>query len=117
MTMDIRADRRNQVSVISITGSVDALTAGEVSAFLTGQIRDGQARIVMDLAQVDFMSSAGLRAILAALKESRQEGGDLRLAAAQPGVDKVLHLSGFTTILKAYPTVEEAIKSFSISGS
>jgi anti-anti-sigma factor len=116
MKMDIRAERQDQVSVISITGSVDAMTAGELSAFLTGQLRDGQTRIVIDLTQVDFLSSAGLRAILAALKESRQEGGDLRLAAAQPGVDRVLHLSGFTTILKAYPTVDEAARSFSPPG-
>jgi anti-anti-sigma regulatory factor len=46
------------------------------------------------------------------LKESRQEGGDLHLAAAQPGVEKILKMSGFTSILKSYPTVAEAVAGF-----
>ena len=66
----------------------------------------------MDLSQVEFMSSAGLRAILVSLKVCRREGGDLRLAAAQPGTEKVLKLTGFLTIIKSYPNVAEAQGSF-----
>jgi anti-anti-sigma regulatory factor len=43
----------------------------------------------------------------------RQLGGNLRLAAAQPGVEKILKLSGFMSILKFYSSVEEALTSFS----
>jgi anti-anti-sigma factor len=101
-----------QATVISIAGSIDALTAGEVTSFLSAQVQSGKHHLVADLSQVDFMSSAGLRAILATLKESRQEGGDLHLAAAQPGVEKILKMSGFTSILKSYPTVAEAVAGF-----
>ena len=111
--MDITAKQLDQTTVVSVIGSVDALTAGEVNSFLSAQIGSGHTQIVADLSQVDFMSSAGLRAILGMLKESRQQGGYLRLAAAQPGVDKILKMSGFTTILKAYSTVDEAVASFS----
>ena len=76
--------------------------------------QQGASQLVADLSQVEFMSSAGLRAILAALKEARQHGGDLRLAAAQPGVEKILKISGFTSILKAYPSVDEALSSFTV---
>ena len=102
----------DQTTLVSIAGSVDALTAGEVASFLSAQINTGHRQIVADLSRVDFMSSAGLRAILATLKETRQQGGDLRLAAAQPGVEKVLKMSGFITILKFFPTVDEAVASF-----
>lgn len=111
--MDINAKQVDQTTVVSVIGSVDALTAGAVNSFLSAQIGGGHTHIVADLSQVDYMSSAGLRAILATLKVSRQQGGDLRLAAAQPGVDRILNMSGFTSILKAYPTVDEAVASFS----
>jgi anti-anti-sigma factor len=112
-TVDLSVKQVNQTTVVTVAGSVDALTAGEVASFLSEQIGAGQNQLVADLSQVDFMSSAGLRAILATLKESRQQGGDLRLAAAQPGVDKILKMSGFTSILKAFSTVDEAIASYS----
>jgi anti-anti-sigma factor len=110
--MDISLNQLEDTTVVSISGSVDALTAPEVTNFLHSKIAGGQRRLVLDLSRVDFMSSAGLRAILAALKSSRQEGGDLRLAAAQPGVARVLKMSGFTKILKAFPSVVEAVESY-----
>ncbi len=110
--MEITAKQIDQTTVVSVAGSVDALTAGEVADFLSAEIGSGHTQIVGDLSRVEFMSSAGLRAILAALKDSRQQGGDLRLAAAQPGVEKVLKMSGFTSILKAYSSVDEAVASF-----
>jgi anti-sigma B factor antagonist len=111
--MEITQKKVNEITVLSIAGSVDALTAPEVTKTLSREISSGNHHLVLDLGQVEFMSSAGLRAILGALKESRQEGGDLRLAAAQPGVEKILKMSGFTNILKTYPTVDEATASFS----
>lgn len=110
--MDILSQQMDGALVVVISGSVDALTAPEVTAFLGRQVAAGQPQLVLDLSGVDFMSSAGLRAILGALKESRQGGGDLRLAGAQPGVEKILKMSGFTNILKAFPSVEEAVSSF-----
>ncbi len=110
--MNISATQQVQSIVVSIEGSIDALTANQVTSFLTTRIGDRGTNLVINLAQVEFMSSAGLRAILATLKESRQHGGDLRLAAAQPGVEKILKMSGFTNILKTFTTVDEAVTSF-----
>ena len=107
--MEFREQHIGQATVISIVGSIDALTAGEVTGFLSAQVQDGKRHLVADLSQVDFMSSAGLRTILATLKESRQGGGDLYIAAAQPGIEKILKMSGFTSILKSYPSVAEAV--------
>jgi anti-sigma B factor antagonist len=64
------------------------------------------------LSQVGYMSSAGLRALLAALKEARQQKGDFRLAAVQDNVRQVLEMSGFTGIFQVFATVEEAVASF-----
>src|SRR5437773_1468323 len=98
--MDVSSVDRGQVTVVSIAGSVDALTAPALTDVLQKQTGIGHARIVADLSGLEYTSSAGLRVLLAAVKEARQHGGDVRLAAAQHNVLKVLELSGFTTIMK-----------------
>jgi anti-sigma B factor antagonist len=91
---------------------VDGLTADALQTTLREQLDAGSSRVVADLSGVDYTSSAGLRTLLATMKLARQNGGDLRLAAVQPAVLRVLDLSGFTTILKLYPDAAAAIASF-----
>jgi anti-sigma B factor antagonist len=110
--MEISEKDSDQITVITITGSVDAYNAGQLSDYITSKIDLGEIHIVVDLSQVDFISSAGLRAILGGLKESRRQSGDLFLAAAQGGVENTLRISGFTTILNLYTTVDEAVNVF-----
>jgi len=111
--LDLQIDSHENASLVSVSGSVDALTAGDLNNFIKDQVAAGLCQIVVNLNLVEFMSSAGLRAILSSLKECRQNGGDLRLAAAQSGVEKVLKMSGFTSILKYYDSTQEALDSFS----
>ncbi|HEU4745691.1 MAG TPA: STAS domain-containing protein [Anaerolineales bacterium] len=99
-------------TVIDVNGSVDALTAPELSKTLLDQIADGHANLVVNLIGVEFMSSAGLRTLLGAVKEARSKGGDLRIASATPGVDKVLRMSGFHNIAKVFSSQDEAVSSF-----
>ncbi len=110
--MEISFDHHGHVTVAAIAGSLDALTAPQLIEALNQIIAEGHNRLVADMSRVDYTSSAGLRALLGALKEARTQGGDLRLAGAQESVKKVLELSGFTSILKAYATVDEAVASF-----
>lgn len=110
--MKIKFEQINDVAVVSVVGSVDAFTAGELTDYLHKTIDGGHSKVVINLSEVDFMSSAGLRAILMALKATRSKDGDLRLSAAQPGVEKILKMSGFNMILKSLPTLEEALHDF-----
>jgi anti-anti-sigma factor len=110
--MDVAIEQVGSASVVRISGSVDGLTADALQTALQEQIETGGTRLVGDLSGVEYTSSAGLRALLAALKLARQKGGDLRLAAVRPTVFRVLELSGFTSILKLYPDVDAALASF-----
>ena len=111
--MEIKVEQREKVTIVIPIGDIDALTAKEVSAFLGSQLREGEEnQLVADLSQVGYMSSAGLRALLAALKEARHRGGDFRLAAVQDNVQQVLEMSGFTGIFQVFAAVEEGIASF-----
>jgi anti-sigma B factor antagonist len=110
--MTVNVADRGDVAVVAIVGSIDATTAPQLSDVLDEQIRRGRVKLVGDLTGVDYTSSAGLRALLASLKDSRTGGGDLRLVGARSNVHKVLEMSGFTSILKSYPNVDQAVASF-----
>lgn len=110
--MDLKFLENHTADTVAVSGSVDALTASVLTDFLKLKVGEGHHNLILDLTEVEFMSSAGLRAVLAALKECRNKGGDLRIAGAQPGVEKVLKMSGFTNILRAFPNQSEAFASF-----
>lgn len=112
-TVDIQTVQHQQTLVITLAGSFDALTADQAQTFVENQFDEGHQHVVLDLGQVDFMSSAGIRVLLDVLRKSRGIGGDLRLAVAQPGVQRTLEISGLVRVLKVYPSVEEAVHSFS----
>ena len=99
-------------TVIAVSESVDALTAPELTNLLNDQIAGGHCNLIVDLTGVQFMSSAGLRTLLGAVKESRTHGGDLRLASTNPGIDKVLKMSGFNNIAKVFASSGDALGSF-----
>lgn len=110
--MEITVERRESVTIISVAGSVDSLTSADLSAVFREEVGGGRVRLIGDFAGVDYTSSAGLRALLETVKETRRRGGDLRLAAVRPEVLRVLELSGFTNILKLYADVQAAAESF-----
>jgi anti-sigma B factor antagonist len=100
------------VTVATLKGNVDTVTAESLLVALQEAIASGRAQLVGDLSGVGYTSSAGLRALLGAMKQARQAGGDLRLAGVGDKVRKVLELSGFTSILRLYDDVETAVASF-----
>jgi len=110
--METSVDQRGGVIAVHISGSVDGLTAEDLQRVFSGEVGAGHHDLVADFGEVDYMSSAGLRVLLATLKQTRSLGGDLRLAGPHPEVRKVLDLSGFTSILKIFDTVDDAVASF-----
>jgi anti-sigma B factor antagonist len=110
--MKTELKQENNSTIVQVSGTVDALTAPELAKTLTNQVAAGHVNLVVDLTAVDFMSSAGLRTLLGAVKESRSSGGDLRIASTNPGIDKVLKMSGFHNIAKVFASQSEAVSSF-----
>ncbi len=110
MKTNIRQERA--ITVIAVAETIDALTAPELTRLLSEQIAGGHANLVVDLSSVEFMSSAGLRTLLGGVKESRTNGGDLRIASPNAGIDKVLKMSGFHNIAKVFSSAGDAVASF-----
>ncbi|MEO7242996.1 MAG: STAS domain-containing protein [Variovorax sp.] len=110
--MEITITEHDTVTLVTIRGSVDSLNAEQLTAACAEPIGRGRVQLVADFGAVTYTSSAGLRSLLATVKDCRREGGDLRIAALQPQVERVLSISGFTSILKIFPDRESAVESF-----
>ncbi len=112
--MELAVTHRGAVCVVAVLGSIDGSTAPRLKQEFAERLV-GHAQLVIDCAALEYTSSAGLGVLLAGMKDSRRLGGDLRLAAVQRNVHKVLELSGFTGILKIYPDVQAAIASYVVA--
>ncbi len=110
--MQIETRQEGNCTIIAISGSVDAMTAAELTKAIDGQIANEHINIVVDLTGLDFMSSAGLRALLGAVKATRSQGGDMRIVSTHAGIDKVLKMSGFHNIAKVFTSQTDASASF-----
>jgi anti-sigma B factor antagonist len=110
--MEINLNEQGDVTVLAITGSVDSMSSETLSQALCNQVEAGKTRLVLDFQAVRYTSSAGLRSLLIGLKTARKAGGDLRIGAMQPSVEEVLHLAGFTSIIKVFADVNAAVSSY-----
>lgn len=75
----------------------------------------GWTKLVVDLANVSSIDSAGIGALISGLKRSREAGGDLRIACATPQPRLVLRLTSLTNVLPVYSTVEDALAEFNLA--
>ncbi|MBC8076021.1 MAG: anti-sigma factor antagonist [Chloroflexales bacterium] len=105
-------DARRDVVVMPLRGRVDAITSPKISAQAREQISGGARFLLVDLAEVSFLSSSGLRALLLIRKELMTHGGELRLCGLQPQVHEVFALTGFTQVFAIHANEEEARAAF-----
>ena len=110
--MNITVSQQDMATLVAIGGSIDSLSADKLTEAFVAEVDSGRVKLVADFSGVSYTSSAGLRSLLGAVKDSRRLGGDLRIAAVQPDVMRVLSLSGFTSIIKIYDDVAAAVASY-----
>jgi len=89
----------NQWKVLAAQGRMDALTGAETERACLEAIKS-HARVALDLRAVVYMSSAGLRVLLASLKSATSRNGVFALVGPQDAVREVLEMSGFSRIFQ-----------------
>lgn len=94
--------------VLAPTGKFNLVSAPSAKARIDALVAAGRARVVVDLAGVDFIDSSGLGALIGALKSARQASGDVRIAAPGDQVRAVLALTNLDRILVPFESVEAA---------
>ncbi|MBO9308433.1 MAG: STAS domain-containing protein [Chloroflexi bacterium] len=110
--MQVSVSEMRRVMLIEVSGRVDSLSATKLGEALNEQIDSGRNRLVIDLSNVEYISSAGLRELVSAAKKVRSSGGDLRIAGPSHRVRDVLQLAGLLELLQVFPTQIEAVSSF-----
>ena len=110
--MKIRTRHYNDVAILSVNGRFDSIGALRFSQTVSEQVAAGYSRLVIDLKKVDFLSSAGIKAMIQAVQQTRRLGGDFRIAQAQAQVKFVLNLAGVGSVIKVYPNVVGATASY-----
>ena len=94
--MEIKTKAEGNKLTIAVSGRVDTVTAPDLEA---GLKFDDATCVVIDLKDVPYMSSAGLRLLLTAHNTMLAKGGELQIASVQPSVKEVLDITGFSDIL------------------
>lgn len=89
-------------------GRIDAASAAVAERDVLAVLERSGPSVIMDLSQVDYVSSAGLRVLLVAAKTARGRGGKAVIVAPRPAVQEVLRMSGFDKIIAVAPSVDDA---------
>lgn len=98
--------------VVSVSGRLDTLTSPDLDKAGKGWIEGGRIDVVLDLNELDYISSAGLRSVLALAKAIEANGGRIVLSGAKGMVQEVLSMSGFDSFLRILPDLDGAISFF-----
>ena len=97
--------------VVAVSGRLDTETGPEFETRIVDLIAQGHQRIIVDLAGLDYISSAGLWVLIAGAKRLKPVGGRLLLAAPGGMVSQVLKIAGFAEMLETCATIDEALSS------
>jgi anti-sigma B factor antagonist len=116
--MEITHKRMNRVDLLALSGRLDAMHAPELKRELERLFAQNRYRIVLDLANLEYIASPGLRVLIEARKRARDwkitdlEGGDVRIANLPPRIKEVFDLTGFTSLFEVYDNTTEAVGSY-----
>ena len=111
--MEITAKQFKNCDLLVISGRIDSSTAPQMTEALENVTGNGRYKIVLDMTDLEYMSSAGFRALLSTQRVcKRYNRGEVVLASVPERVQEALELAGFTELFKTYPESVEAVGSF-----
>jgi anti-sigma B factor antagonist len=111
--MNVTERTVGDIAIVAVEGRLDANTSGVLESKFVQLVEQGQTKFVFDLAQLDYVSSAGLRILLVAAKKLKALKGSLALIEMTDSVREVFDMSGFSTIFSIYATEAEATQALS----
>ncbi len=105
------------VTVVNLTGRLDAATSGDVKAELWSIIERGNCKVVMNLESLESIDSAGLGVLVGCLRRCVSAGGNMCLARASKFMQSVFELTRLTRVFQLVESVPEAVRSLEGAGS
>ena len=110
--IDITSRDEGDIKIVVIEGKLNTGASPETEEYINDLIDDGATKILLNLEDLDFISSTGLRVILATGKKLSEVGGKLVLCNPNHTVSDVFRMSGFNQMFSVLDTEEDALKSF-----
>ncbi|MCK2219007.1 STAS domain-containing protein [Actinomadura sp. ATCC 31491] len=108
-SLTLAHERLPGVTVIAVSGEMDATNRGQLEAYVTDTLGSPCGQLVFDLSRVPFMDSSGLHVLLMCATACLRGGGAVRLAAVQPLPARLLEITGVLAHVPVHPTVEAAV--------
>ncbi|MGH8469485.1 MAG: STAS domain-containing protein [Gammaproteobacteria bacterium] len=108
--MEITERKTADIVTLSLAGRLDTTTAKIFEERILARIDSGERRFIIDLAQLDYISSAGLRVLVLTAKRLDRENGKMVLCALQDQVKEVFDIAGFSSIFPVCGSHDEAIE-------
>jgi anti-sigma B factor antagonist len=111
--MEITTKKFKSCDMVVVNGRVDSNTAPQLTEALESITGDGRFKIVLDMSDLEYMSSAGFRALLSSQRVcKRYNRGEIVLATVPERVKEALELAGFTELFKTFGDAVEAVGNF-----
>jgi anti-sigma B factor antagonist len=112
--MEIKAEAMKRCELVTVSGRIDSATAPELESTLVGLVEAGQKNIVVNLCNADYISSAGLKALLSALMKARKAvpPGNVVISEIKPELKENFDLVGFDRLFTFYEADTQAVGSF-----
>lgn len=108
--MEIKQEKRDNALIMSIIGRLDATTATELEKELIPVIEKDRTKVVLDFSGLEYISSAGLRVLLLAMKATKKLAGELIISNMEDHIKEIFDIAGFLPIFKITATVEDALE-------
>lgn len=99
---------QDSITTLALDGRLDTMTAGDLEKAINSRIESGERKILLNFAKTSYISSGGMRVLLATAKKLRNDGDRFGLCSLTPEVYKVLKLAGFTSLFSIYASEAEA---------
>ncbi len=107
--MDVNGRKQDSFFIVTVAGRMDATTAPEFEKSCLEWIGQGESAFIVDLKELEYMSSAGLRSILVVGKKVKAAGGTISFSSLTPNVAHVFSISGFGSMFKIHDCLETAL--------
>lgn len=110
--MAVQVEQLGRVTVIHLSERLDGMNMEEVENLFLQLVDQGCDQFLFNMSKLDYISSAGLRVMLLAVKKTKAIGGEIALCGLNPSVEEVFQISGFSTIFTIFASQEEAQSFF-----
>ena len=98
--MKVHVNKLGSWTILVTVGRVDAHTSPDLESAIQSQLGAGASQVAIDLTEVEYMSSSGLRVLLSTLKQLGKAAGKMALVHPRENVREVLDISGFSNIFR-----------------